>query len=73
MSSACQERRRGERLSRHWHDLARLDEAGIAAAALTDRSVALSGCPPQGHVLSGKTMSVANGSTMRLRSPVPCN
>jgi len=37
-----QERRRGERLSRHWHDLARLDEAGIAAAALTDPSVALS-------------------------------
>ncbi len=37
-----QERRRGERLSRLWHDLARLDEAGIAAAALTDRAVALS-------------------------------
>ena len=37
-----QERRRGERLSRHWHDLARLDEAGIAAVALTDRAVALS-------------------------------
>ncbi|MDE0386798.1 MAG: nucleotidyl transferase AbiEii/AbiGii toxin family protein [Defluviicoccus sp.] len=37
-----QERRRGERLSRHWHDLARLDEAGIAAAALADRTVALS-------------------------------
>ena len=37
-----QERRRGERLSRHWHDLARLDEAGIAASALADRSLALS-------------------------------
>ena len=35
-----QERRRGERLSRHWHDLARLDEAGIAAHALADRSLA---------------------------------
>ena len=37
-----QERRRGERQSRHWHDLARLDEAGIAAHALADRSLALS-------------------------------
>lgn len=37
-----QQRRRGERLSRHWHDLARLDEAGIAADALADRELALS-------------------------------
>ena len=37
-----QERRRGERLSRHWHDLARLDEAGIAANALADRALAVS-------------------------------
>ena len=37
-----QERRRGERLSRHWHDLARLDEVGIAARALADRALALS-------------------------------
>ncbi len=37
-----QERRRGERLSRHWHDLARLDEAGIADNALADRALALS-------------------------------
>ena len=36
-----QERRRGQRLSRHWHDLARLDDAGIAASALTDRALAL--------------------------------
>lgn len=35
-----QERRRGERLSRHWHDLVRLDEAGIAASALVDRELA---------------------------------
>ena len=35
-----QQRRRGERLSRHWHDLARLDEAGIAASALADRALA---------------------------------
>ena len=37
-----QERRRGTRLSRHWHDLARLDEAGIAANALADRALTLS-------------------------------
>ena len=37
-----QERRRGERLSRHWHDVARLDEAGIVQNALADRAVALS-------------------------------
>ena len=37
-----QERRRGARLSRHWHDLARLDEAGIAARALADTALALS-------------------------------
>ncbi|WP_446831779.1 nucleotidyl transferase AbiEii/AbiGii toxin family protein [Candidatus Foliamicus sp.] len=36
------QRRRGERLSRHWHDLARLDEAGIAARALSDRPLAQS-------------------------------
>ena len=35
-----QHRRRGERLSRHWHDLARLDDAGIAGRALADRSLA---------------------------------
>ncbi len=37
-----QQRRRGERLSRHWHDLVRLDEAGIASDALADRELALS-------------------------------
>ncbi|MCY3698846.1 MAG: nucleotidyl transferase AbiEii/AbiGii toxin family protein [Gemmatimonadetes bacterium] len=37
-----QARRRGERWSRHWHDLARLDDAGIAARALANRELALS-------------------------------
>jgi len=32
-----QERLRGERFARHWHDVVRLDEAGIAGAALADR------------------------------------
>ena len=33
-----QERLRGERFARHWHDVVRLDEAGFAAAAFADRS-----------------------------------
>ncbi|WP_420448610.1 hypothetical protein [Candidatus Palauibacter sp.] len=37
-----QGRVRGERWSRHWHDLVRLDDAGIAARALADRGLALS-------------------------------
>lgn len=37
-----QRRRRGGRLARHWHDLARLDGAGIATSALADRTLALS-------------------------------
>ena len=37
-----QQRRRGERQSRHWHDVARLDEAGYAGKALADRALALS-------------------------------
>ena len=35
-----QERLRGERFARHWHDLVRLDEAGIAEAAFTDGKLA---------------------------------
>ena len=38
----CQQRRRRERLSRHWHDVVRLDEAGFAGKALADRGLALS-------------------------------
>ena len=36
-----------ERWSRHWHDLVRLDDAGIAAWALTDRELALSVARPK--------------------------
>ncbi len=35
-----QQRIRGERLSRHWHDLVRLDDAGMAQKALADRNLA---------------------------------
>ena len=37
-----QERCKGERLSRHWHDLVRLDDADIVADALADRALARS-------------------------------
>ena len=37
-----QERSRGERLSRHWYDLVRLDDMGYAEKALADRDLALS-------------------------------
>lgn len=35
-----QERLRGDRFSRHWHDLARLDEAGFSTTAIADRALA---------------------------------
>ena len=37
-----QQRTRGERLSRHWHDLVRLEDAGFAERSLTDGPLALS-------------------------------
>lgn len=35
-----QERLRSERFARHWHDVVRLDEAGLAEAAFADRDLA---------------------------------
>ncbi len=40
MSYCLQERLRGDRFARHWHDLARLDEAGFAEAAFANRDLA---------------------------------
>ena len=37
-----QHRSRGERLSRHWHDLVRLDDAGFAEKSVTNHPLALS-------------------------------
>ena len=42
-----QQRQRGGRLSRHWHDLVRLDDAGYGWAALADRSLRYGGCTAQ--------------------------
>ena len=42
MHTYCLRRRgRGERLSRHWHDAARLDDAGVAEKALADRALGM--------------------------------
>lgn len=35
-----QARLRGDRFARHWHDVARLDEAGLATTAVADRALA---------------------------------
>lgn len=35
-----QERLRGERFSRHWHDIVRLDDIGLAKRAISDRELA---------------------------------
>ena len=35
------QRGRGERLSRHWHDLVRLDDVGVAETAIADRALGL--------------------------------
>lgn len=35
-----QARLRGDRFSRHWHDVSRLDQTGIAAVAIKDRALA---------------------------------
>ena len=41
MHVICEQRKiKGERLSRHWHDLVRLDDAGYAETALADRGLA---------------------------------
>ena len=41
MHVICEQRKiKGERLSRHWHDLVRLDDAGYAETALGDRGLA---------------------------------
>ncbi|MEH7906252.1 nucleotidyl transferase AbiEii/AbiGii toxin family protein [Rhizobium laguerreae] len=37
-----QERLRGERFSRHWHDIVRLDDIGVADSAIADRELAKS-------------------------------
>jgi hypothetical protein len=36
----CKQGTEGDRLSRHWHDLVRLDDAGYAEEALADRALA---------------------------------
>ena len=41
MAKGLRQRGRGDRLSRHWHDVVRLDDAGIVDKALPDHALAL--------------------------------
>ena len=53
-----QERLRGDRFARHWHDVARLDEAGFADAAIADHELA-------GAVARHKSMFFSEKATDR--------
>ncbi len=53
-----QERLRGDRFARHWHDVVRLDEAGFATAAFADHELA-------NAVASHKTMFFAEKAADR--------
>lgn len=54
-----QERLRGERFARHWHDVVRLDDAGIADTALADRDLALAVARHKGMFFAEKTVDGA--------------
>jgi len=56
-----QERMRGERFSRHWHDLVKLDEAGFAERAFADRELATAVARHKSLFFAEKA---ANGSTI---------
>ena len=49
-----QERLRGDRFARHWHDVARLDEAGFAGGCFRGSRAGERRRPSQGDVLRGK-------------------
>jgi hypothetical protein len=53
-----QERMRGDRFSRHWYDVVRLDAAGIVEAALADRALARAVAQHKGMFFAEKA---ANG------------
>ena len=57
-----QERRRGQRQSRHWHDLVRLDDADIAAPALADRALAHSVARHKAMFFQGSLQLVPDGA-----------
>ncbi len=56
-----QQRLRGERFARHWHDLVRLDAAGIGDSALRDRSLAASVAQHKSMFFAEKS---ANGASI---------
>ena len=50
----CKQGTQGDRLSRHWHDLVRLDDAGYAQEALDDRVLAQGGAEFKGKFFCEK-------------------
>jgi hypothetical protein len=68
-----QQRLRGDRFARHWHDVARLDDAGLAAAAFADRELAKAVARHKGMFFAEKAAdqqwidyAVAVGGALRL-------
>lgn len=68
-----QQRLRGDRFARHWHDAARLDDAGLAAAAFADRELAKAVARHKGMFFAEKAAdqqwidyAVAVGGALRL-------
>ncbi|HVN88886.1 MAG TPA: nucleotidyl transferase AbiEii/AbiGii toxin family protein [Candidatus Binataceae bacterium] len=61
-----QQKLRGDRFSRHWHDVIRLDEAGLAATAIADRNLAEA-------VARHKRMPPANIEAAIVNSRIKCH
>ncbi len=62
-----QERLRGHRFSRHWHDVVRLDDAGIVANAVADRDLASAVSRHKGMFFAEKA---ANGAAIDYEAAV---
>jgi hypothetical protein len=62
-----QERLRGDRFARHWHDVVRLDEAGIVAGAVADRDLANAVARHKGMFFAEKA---ANGAVIDYEAAV---
>ena len=67
------ERGRGERLTRHWYDLVRLDRTGFAEKALADRTPRFERRASQGHLLQGKGLRGELGFLRGRRVRASCN
>ncbi len=55
-----QERLRGDRFSRHWHDIVRLDDIGLADSAISDRGLASAVATHKSMIRGESCRSIAN-------------